>query len=318
MMDPLPLLWAAIIGFCIAMYVILDGFTLGPALLMPWLTKQERNLLLVILLTVVWLVLGGASLYGAFPIAFATILPIFYVPIITMIIALLLRGVVFEFRLKTKDPKYWDMVFIGASLLVIICQGYMLGHFIEGFSAHKHAMSWFIIVCMLGLIVGYALLGSTRLILKTIGTLAKKMFTMSSYLSWLVVFILAVVSLLTPFVDPHAYQRWFADGNWVYLFILPYLSALAFIGLQVSLYRKIDYLPFFLTIIIFICGFVGFCISIFPYLVPYRLTIWQCASPSSTLKFLLVGAVIMIPVLLVYTGYAYYVFKEKVTDVISY
>lgn len=239
-MDPLPLLWAAIIGFCIVMYVILDGFTLGIGVLMPWMSADERNIAQSIILPTwdgnqTWLVLGGASLYGAFPLAFATVLPMFYFPIIIMILALLLRGVVFEFRLKTADPRRWDIVFSLASLAIILCQGYMLSRFLLGVNApHQHFVVSYVFTCMLGLVIGYALLGATRVILKTIGSMRDKMFVYANWLSWFVVAILAVVSWLTPMIDPFVYHRWFAEGNWVYLVILPYLSALLFIGLQVS------------------------------------------------------------------------------------
>ena len=328
-LDPLPLLWATIIGFCIVMYVLLDGFTLGIGVLMPWLTPNERNIAQSVILPTwdgnqTWLVLGGASLYGAFPLAFAFLLPKLYGPIITMLIALLLRGVVFEFRLKTEDPKRWDLVFALASLLVIICQGALLGRFIEGFDVSQptqpHAV-WFtpfMAICTIGVLLGYVLLGSTRLILKTVGGFREKMFQFSKWLSWFVVLVLGVVSVMTPAVDSHVYTRWFTQGDWVYLFILPYLTGLLFIGQQIVLHKRLDNWPFYLTIGIFICGYLGFIISLFPYIVPYEKTIWQCASPDGTLKFLLIGAVIMIPILLIYTGYAYYLFKDKVTDVISY
>lgn len=322
--DPLPLLWAAIIGFCIAMYVVLDGFTLGAGLLMPWMSAGERDLTQSIILPTwdgnqTWLVLGGASLYGAFPLAFATLLPVFYHPIIVMIVALLLRGAVFEFRLKTQRKGRWDVVFTLASLLVIACQGYMLSMFVLGINLpHEHFVALYVAVCIFGLISGYVLLGSTRIALKTVGALKAKMMRVAKWLSCIVMLILGVVSWLTPMINHLVYERWFAEGNWVYLVILPYISAICFIGLQLALYKGLDKPPFYLVMGIFVCGFIGLAISIFPYLIPYQKTLWQCASPTSTLKFLLFGAVIMIPVLLIYTGYAYHIFKDKVTDVIHY
>lgn len=323
-LDPLPLLWAAIIGFCIVMYVILDGFTLGIGVLMPWMSRDEKNIAQSVILPTwdgnqTWLVLGGASLYGAFPLAFATVLPMFYGPIILMIVALLLRGVVFEFRLKTKDPKRWDILFAIASLLIICCQGYMLSRIILGVNhPYQHFTVSYVVTCILGILLGYALLGSTRLVLKTVGKLRDKMYQYSKWLSWAVVLVLAGVSWLTPMINEFVNHRWFQEGNWVYLFILPYLSGLLFIGMQIAFHKKVDRLPFYLTIGIFICGYLGFIVSIFPYMLPYEKTIWQCAAPDGTLKFMLFAAVIMIPVLLIYTGYAYHIFKEKVTDVISY
>jgi cytochrome d ubiquinol oxidase subunit II len=322
--EILPILWAGIIGFCIVMYVILDGFTLGIGILMPWMSKQEKSIAQSVILPTwdgnqTWLVLGGASLYGAFPLAFAAVLPLFYGPIILMIISLLLRGVVFEFRLKTKDPKRWDIIFSMASLLIIICQGYMLSRFILGVNPpQQHFTISYIVTCILGILLGYALLGSTRLVLKTVGELRDKMYFYSKILSWCVVLVLAGISWLTPMINSFVNHRWFAQGNWVYLIILPYLSGICFVGMQMALYKKVDRMPFYLTIGIFVCGYLGLVISIFPYIIPYAKTIWQCASPDSSLKFMLFAAVIMIPILLIYTGYAYYIFKDKVTDVISY
>ena len=322
--DVLPLLWAAVIGFCILMYVILDGFTLGVGLLMPWMSKHEKDIAQSVILPTwdgnqTWLVLGGASLYGAFPLAFATLFPLFYIPVFIMIIALLLRGVVFEFRLKTKKPQRWDILFSSASFVIIICQGYILSRFLLGIDfVWAHFTMSYILTCILGMVLGYALLGSTRLIYKTTGSLRDKMYVYSKLLSVMTILILAGVSWLTPMINGFVDQRWFGQGNWVYLIILPYLSGLCFIALQIALYKKIDRFPFLFTVGIFVCGYLGLIISIFPYIIPYVKTIWQCASPDSTLKFLLIAAVIMIPVLLLYTGYAYYVFKDKVNDVISY
>jgi cytochrome d ubiquinol oxidase subunit II len=322
--DLLPLLWSGVIGFCIFMYVILDGFTLGIGLLMPWMNHHEKDIAQSVILPTwdgnqTWLVLGGASLYGAFPLAFATLFSSFYIPISIMIIALLLRGVVFEFRLKTKEPKRWDILFSSASLVIIICQGYMLSRFLLGVDASlKHFTISYMITAMFGLALGYALLGSTRLIYKTLGGLRDAMYVYSKVLGITVILFLAAISCLTPLINDLVNHRWFGQGNWVYLIILPYLSGLCFIGLQIALYKRNDHLPFYLTIGIFICGYMGLIISIFPFMIPYDKTIWQCASPDSTLKFLLIAAVIMIPILLIYTGYAYYVFKDKVTDSISY
>jgi len=323
-LDPLPLLWAAIIGFCIVMYVVLDGFTLGIGVLMPWINQDERNIAHSVLLPTwdgnqTWLVMGGASLYGAFPAAFAAILPLFYIPIIIMIVSLLLRGVVFEFRLKAQDTKKWDTLFSIASFLIIVCQGYILSRFVLGVNPpHQHFTFSYMVTCIIGVLLGYALLGSTRLIFKTLGELRDKMYFYSKVLSWSVVLVLAGVSLLTPMINTFVNHRWFAKGNWVYLVILPYLSGLSFIGLQVSFYKKIDRMPFYLTIAMFVCGYIGLMISVFPYIIPYEKTIWQCAAPDGTLKFMLFAAVIMIPILLIYTGYAYHIFKDKVKDVIHY
>ena len=325
----LPLFWAGIIGFFIVMYVILDGFTLGIGLLLSVLNKDERNIAQSVILPTwdgnqTWLVLGGASLYGAFPVAFATLLPIFYAPLIIMILALLLRGVVFEFRLKTKNQKRWDVVFSFASLTVILCQGVLLGNFIQGFQningkiIAAHMLTPFVALCAFGLIIGYTLLGATRLILKTVGSLRDKMYRIAKWLSWASILTLACVSAATPLLDQHIYARWYTNNHWMLLLVLPYLSGILFIGQQIALFKGNDFVPFFASIGIFICGYIGFAVSIFPYMIPYQKDFWQCASPNTTLSFLMVGTIIMIPILLIYTGYAYHIFRDKVTDVITY
>lgn len=324
--DLLPLAWGFIIAFCIALYVILDGFTLGTGMLMFFLNPQEKDMATSVLLPTwdgnqTWLVLGAASLYGAFPIAFSLILPVFYLPLILMVVALLFRGVVFEFRLKTQERQRftWDIIFAIASLIIALIQGLILGNFIEGFNLHQDHLSpahslinGFTIFTAIGLVIGYSLLGSTRLVLKTEDSLKYKMIKIAFICTFLVILCVAITSLWTPSINPAIYERWFKGEHWIYLMILPYISSLFFIILLFSLYRKDDVLPFWCSVILFLCAFLGLVISIFPYIVPFQITLWQGASTDTSLRFLLFGAVIMIPILLLYTGYAYHVFKGKV------
>lgn len=178
----LPLIWAAIIGFCIIMYVILDGFTLGTGMMMAFCHKTEKDIAMSVILPTwygnqTWLVLGMASLYGAFPEAFSVLLPILYIPLLLMVISLLLRGVIFEFRLKShQGRKFWDSLFIVSCLVVTLIQGTILGNFIQGFGRSDYAwLNSFSLLCGVFLVCGYALLGATRLILKTSGTVQQKM-----------------------------------------------------------------------------------------------------------------------------------------------
>lgn len=324
-MDLLPLAWAFVIAFCIVMYVILDGFTLGAGMLILFLEPEERDGAMSVLLPTwdgnqTWLVLGGASLYGAFPLAFSILLPKFYLPIFLMVIALLFRGVVFEFRLKADIPhrKIWDGIFALASLIVTLIQGVVLGNFISGIKTDVGAIIPFTVFTGLGLIFGYCLLGSTRLILKTSGSLQNKMRYLAYWSLAGVIIGMGIASLWTPQLNPLIYQRWFGENHWIYLMILPYISALAVAILLWGLYKKEEKLPFWCAVVLFLCAYIGFIISIFPYVVPFQQTIWQAAAPDSSLRFLLFGVIIMLPVLLLYTGYSYHIFRGKVKNVFHY
>jgi len=333
-MPPLlPLIWILIIAFCIIMYVILDGFTLGTGILMPTLNEQQRGIAVSVLLPTwdgnqTWLVLGSASLYGAFPSAFSSLLPALYLPLLLMVVCLLLRGVVFEFRLKAKEGrKVWDTIFFLASLLVTLIQGAILGNFVQGFvfTSHPYIISDenfltpFTLFTAVSLVFGYALLGSTRLIIKTDGELQAKMYQYAKWLAVLIMIGMVVASVWTPFMNDKVFQRWFAGYNWIYLAILPYITVIAFGILMLALYRRRnEALPFFCSVILFLCLYAGFAISLYPYLIPYQVTFWDAASPNGSLLFMLVGAVIMLPVLVIYTAYSYHIFKGKVKDVIEY
>lgn len=324
-MDLLPLAWAFVIAFCIVMYVILDGFTLGTGMMVPFLKPEERDLAMSVLLPTwdgnqTWLVLGGASLYGAFPLAFSILLPTFYLPVFLMVIALLFRGVVFEFRLKAAPPgrRIWDGIFALASLIVTLIQGVVLGNFISGFKTNADVVIPFTLFTGLGLIFGYCLLGSTRLILKTTGTLQQKMNRIAYFALFAVIVCIAIASLWTPQLSPHIYQRWFSESHWIYLMILPYISAITTAILLWGLYKREDLIPFWCTVILFLCAYIGFVVSIYPYIIPFQETVWQAAAPTSSLRFLLFGVTIMLPILLIYTGYSYHIFKGKVNNVFEY
>jgi len=326
----MPLIFVGIIGFIIIMYVILDGFTLGTGMLLPFMEKNERDIAMSVILPTwdgnqTWLVLGGATLYGSFPLAFSYLLPALYFPLLIMVISLLFRGVVFEFRLKSDHPA-WDTIFSMASYLVTIIQGFMLASFVQGFTitndttliAHTAEITPFTVVTAISLIFGYSLLGSTRLILKSEGSLQEKMYDIAKYCSYIVAVAMVLVSLLTMFVHPEVKKVWFNKTLWPYLVILPIITGILFITFWVSLKNKKEYRPYWLSVFIFLCPYAGFVLSTFPYIVPYHITLWQAAAPTNSLTFLSVAMVIMLPVLLFYTGYSYHIFRGKVKDVLHY
>ncbi|OGT30888.1 MAG: hypothetical protein A3E87_07865 [Gammaproteobacteria bacterium RIFCSPHIGHO2_12_FULL_35_23] len=321
--------WFAIIAFCVVMYIILDGFTLGTGIVMPWMKIEERDIAMSVILPTwdgnqTWLVLGGASLYGAFPLAFSTLLPAFYLPLILMVTALLFRGVCFEFRLKAKQGrKNWDLLFTLSSILIAFLQGLVLGAYVQGVnpgSITNHPYLWltpFSVMTGFAVIFGYSLLGSTRLVLKTVGSLHDKMRAYAIWASFFVMLFMLVVSVWMPHIVPVIYARWFASSNLYYLMVFPLIAGLAYLGLWFSLAKNNDYTPYWCVVIIFLMGYFGLGYSMWPYILPYQVTAWQAAAPDNTLKFILVGAGIMIPVLLIYTGYSYRIFRGKVREAIS-
>ena len=323
-MSNLPLIWGAIILFCVLMYVVLDGFTLGIGMLLVFLKPADRNLATSVVLPTwdgnqTWLVLGMASLYGAFPGAFSLLLPHFYLPLIFMVLLLLGRGVGFEFRLKDAAHRhYWDVLVIGCSALIAFIQGMLVGNMAEGIGSREHFISLFSLATGCGVVVAYLLLGSTRLLLKSDGPIHKRMRRLSLLASILFVFVIIGVSIWTPFVHPHIYSLWFSGSHWENLIFLPIITALLVGSLWLSIYAKMHVLPYWFSVLLVLAPYVGFVVNLYPYAVPYSLTYSAAAAPTSTLIFIAVGAFIMIPFLLLYTGYAYYIFRGKVKDELKY
>lgn len=328
----LPVIWYCIIGAGILMYVILDGFTQGVGILMPFAhNMHERNMMMSVILPTwdgnqTWLVFGTAALYGAFPAAFATLMPLIYLPIMTMVIAILFRGVAFEYRMKSTEKTHlWDRVIFISSFLVAFMQGNILGAFVEGFHHEellKNYFAWhspFSYLTGMGVVFGYALLGATRIILKLDGPLQYYMYKVAKVCLILVSFFMVTVSLATPFVHPEVFNFWFDIKKIPALAILPITTGILFLWCWHELNsQNNDKLPYILSYLMFICGYIGLGLSTFPYLVPRTMDIWQAASPTSTLIFMTPGALIMLPCILVYTFYAYKIFKGKVHDPISY
>ena len=330
MMDNLAFIWVLIIGFSILMYVILDGFTLGIGILLPWLNPRERDIAMSVVLpnwdgNQTWLVLGGAALYGAFPLAFSTILPILYLPLLLMVLALLFRGVAFEFHQKTKrGRKLWDNAFTLGSLSATLIQGIMLGAFVQGLvlATPNNSLQWFTPFSLFtgcALVCGYTLLGASRLILKTENGLQEKMYRLAKVCAILVGCCLIITSIWTYWVHPVLpYQPWFFKDKLWLIGSLPLIGMLSLLGLFIALAKRRQRLPYWLTIGIFLCGYTGFIISVWPNIVPYSITIEQAAAPASSLAFMLIGAAIMLPVLLFYTWYSYPIFRGKIEQTIHY
>lgn len=325
----LSLIWAVIIVFGVMMYVVMDGFDLGIGILFPFVPdKGERDLMMNTVAPVwdgneTWLVLGGAGLFAAFPLAYSVVLSALYLPLMFMLIGLVFRGVAFEFRFKAKAHKrhIWDKAFIGGSLLATFFQGVALGTFIEGIPVENRAfagdsLNWlapFPLFSGLGLIAAYALLGCTWLIMKTDGRLQRQMHDMARPLALILLAVIGVVSIWTPLSQPAIAERWFSLPNLFWFMPVPLLVLVTFFYLLRSVANDDDIKPFALTLILIFLGYSGLGISLWPNIVPGSLTIWQAAAPPQSQGFALVGALFIIPFILMYTAWSYYVFRGKIS-----
>jgi cytochrome d ubiquinol oxidase subunit II len=268
-----------------------------------------------------WLVLGGAALFGAFPLAYAVILSGSYLPLLIMLIALILRGVAFEFRFKAGRRRHlWDKAFHYGSLLATIAQGLVLGSFIQGFEVAGREFAggmfdWltrFTLLTGAALVAGYALLGATWLIWKTEGELQDWARRVARPLLLAVLAFVGAVSIWTPLMNPEIAARWFGWPNLAWLSPVPLVTALAAYGLYRALAGRREALPFMLTMSLFLLSFLGLGISLWPHAVPPDITIWEAAAAPESQRFLIIGVGALIPVILAYTAFSYYVFRGKV------
>jgi cytochrome d ubiquinol oxidase subunit II len=323
----LPTVWAFILAFAVFAYVVLDGFDLGIGILFPFFDRgAERDTAMNSVAPVwdgneTWLVLGGGGLMAAFPLAYAVIMPALYAPIIAMLLALIFRGVAFEFRWR--DPghqKFWDFAFSGGSILAAFAQGMVLGALLQGIAVQgrQYAGGWwdwltpFSLLTGASLVIGYAMLGSTWLIMKTEGRLQDHAFRFARLFGIATVACVLLVSAATPFLEEAYYQRWFAWPNVLFTAQVPLLLGIATLAFFVSLHRRYEKLPFLLALGLFAVSMAGLGVSMFPEVVPGAITIHEAAAPDSSLLFMLVGAGVLIPVILLYTGYSYWIFRGKV------
>ena len=325
----LPFIWGGLIAFAILAYVVLDGFDLGIGLLFPAVKEEaHRDTMMNSIAPVwdgneTWLVLGGGGLLAAFPLAYATVLPALYMPILLMLLGLVFRGVAFEFRFRTRRAKFvWDWSFFGGSLVATLCQGIALGAFIQGMEVQERAYAggwwdWltpFSLFTGLALAIGYATLGAGWLLMKTDGELQHRIYDLAWPLGAALLAAIGIVSLWTPFLDTGIADRWFNWPNLLYLSPIPLLvlaaAALYFAGLA----RRREWWPFFGALGLFLLSYAGLGVSLFPHVVPPRITIWDAAAPDKSLGFMLVGALILVPIILAYTAHAYWVFRGKVGE----
>jgi cytochrome bd ubiquinol oxidase subunit II len=319
--------WAVLLAASIFIYVVLDGFDLGLGILYPLFPeKRDRDLMMNSVAPVwdgneTWLVLGGGGLFAAFPMAYAILMPALYPLIIAMLLGLVFRGVAFEFRWRTERwRKYWDVAFFGGSLSVALSQGFILGAILQGVTVTGRAygggwwdwLSPFTLITAVAVAVGYGLLGATWLNMKTTGEVQERSRKLAWGFALGTVAFIAIVSLFTPYLETAYYQRWLAWPNILYAAPVPVVVALLTLALFRSLMlHQHDYRPFILAIAMFLVTFIGLGISMWPYIIPTEVTIWDAASPYKSQLFMFVGAAVLVPIILGYTAYAYWVFRGK-------
>ncbi|AZL15033.1 cytochrome d ubiquinol oxidase subunit II [Rickettsiales endosymbiont of Stachyamoeba lipophora] len=328
----LPIIWSIIIAIGVVVYVILDGFDLGVGILFPWIKDEQHKTLMMNSIAPfwdgneTWLVLGGVGLFVAFPYVYATLLPIMYIPLTIFLIAIALRGVSFEFRFKAEHSKpLWDAVFAVGSILMAFCQGIVLGTFVQGFKMIGKefiggSFDWatpFSFFCGIALVIGYALLGATWLIYKTEGDLQRKMYNFAFKLAIAIIICIGIVSLWTPLISQGIFERWFGK-NFKILIWLPLITAIISLALLYSIIKRKELKPFVYSIALFILSYMGLGISIWPYVIPRSVNIWQASSSVDSQLFTLVGALIVLPCVLIYTVKIYRLFKGKVKAVDGY
>jgi cytochrome d ubiquinol oxidase subunit II len=319
--------WACIIAFAVFAYVVMDGFDLGIGILFrSFPVGEERDQAMNSIAPVwdgneTWLVMGGGGLLAAFPLAYAIILPATYPLIIAMLLGLVFRGVAFEFRWReARHRPFWDAAFSIGSIVAALAQGITLGAILQGIRVVNDAyaggwLDWlspFTLLTGVALVIGYALLGATWLVWKTEGGTQRHARQLALKLGIATLIALAAVSAATPYLTYDYWRRWFDMPGVMLTAQVPLLVVISAVTFFLSLKRGGQRLPFLMALALFLLGFIGLGISIYPYMVPRAVTIWQAAAPRQSQIFLLAGAAVIIPVILSYTGWAYWVFRGKV------
>jgi len=325
--DPtLTLIWAGIIGLAIFVYVITDGFDLGIGILFPVMASgPERETAIATIKPVwdanqTWLVLGGGGVFAAFPLAYAILMPAVYAPLIMMLLGLIFRGVAFKFRSRTTRIWLWDFAFFAGSTLAAFCQGVILGAVLQGVkvSGRSYAGGWwdwlspFSLLTGASVVAAYALLGACWLIWRTEGTVQDNAYRMAWRGGVASIAAVGAVSLATPFLNHDYFSHWFEVPGLYYSAPVPVLVAVTAFFFMRALQRRAEVAPFFLAQALFLLTFIGLGISIFPWAIPGQVTIWQAATMANAQSFMLVGVGLLLPVILGYTGYAYWLFRGKV------
>jgi cytochrome d ubiquinol oxidase subunit II len=338
--ETIATIWAFLIATAVFLYVCMDGFDLGVGILFPWIKgRDDRDLSVNTVAPVwdgneTWLILGGGGLFGVFPLAYATIMPALYMPVILMLLALIFRGVAFEMRFRAATPGqllWWDRAFSGGSYVATACQGIALGALVQGIAVtgRSYAGGWwdwlspFSVLTGAALLAGYGMLGACWLVWKTEGELQDQVRALAGRLTWLTLGFMALVSAIVPFLLPQFRERWFDFPAILTALPVPVLVVVLawrlFRGLREAGHnpenRRMvwrDGIPFACALGLFFLAYTGLGISMWPMIVPPDITIWEAAAPRDSQLFMLVGAAVLIPVILAYTAYVYWLFRGKI------
>jgi cytochrome bd ubiquinol oxidase subunit II len=326
-------IWTFLLGATVFYYVLFDGFDLGVGILYGFAPQERwRSLFMNSVAPIwdgneTWLVLGGLGLLAAFPLAYAIIIPAVYFPVLVMLLALVFRGVAFEFRFKHPAlRRFWDRGFCVGSAVATFAQGAILGTFIQGFKVDGRVFAgssfdWltpFTVLTGIALMLGYGLLGAGWLIMKTEGDLQEWSRRAGRICLYGTVVAIVAVSIWTPLRDPSIAQRWFSWPNIAWLVPIPVLTAALVVAEWRVLRTGSEFLPFLGAVGLFFLSYVGIAISLWPMIVPFHYTLWQAASSESTQAFLLIGTLFLLPIILGYTAWSYWVFRGKVRGDLGY
>ncbi len=321
-------IWIGLVGLVIVLYVILDGFSLGVALLFPTTqSEEERDVLMNSIAPVwdanqTWLVFGGGALFASFPLIYTVLLSALYIPLLTFIFGLIFRGVAFEFRVNAHRKIPWNWAFFIGSLVAVFAQGLTLGGYLSGVKVKDgvfagNTFDWlnpFSIMVGLGLVAGYILLGSTYLILKTTGPVQNRAYTQAFTSVLIVAGFMVLVSIWTPYHDPQILVRWLSPPRIYFIWAFPLLGVVSFLLLMQRLRKRNEVAPFFAAVLLFISAYLGLEAAVYPYAILPDVTIYEAVAQRKTLVFTLWGVVILLPFILGYTVYSYWVFRGKVVS----
>ena len=327
--ETIATIWAGLIAVAILAYVVLDGFDLGVGILFAAERGAEDRDTMVNSIAPMWdgnetwLVLGGGGLFAVFPLAYAVIMPALYPTILGMLFGLIFRGVAFELRFRAhteRGRKLWDFAFFGGSSVAALCQGLSLGGLLQGIHVvhGQYVGGWFdwltpfTVLCGVALVVGYAWLGACWLVWRTENSLQERARRQAVVLGWVMLALIAAVSLWTPFLNPVFMRRWFGWPGILLTSPVPLLVAVIAVSFHIGVARRHHLTPFLCALAIFVLCFAGLGISVFPLMVPPDITIWQAAAPRASQLFALVGASVLIPVIMLYSGFSYWIFRGKV------
>lgn len=319
-------LWAGLVGLVIILYVILDGFSLGVAILFPSAKNEgERDVLMDSIAPVwdanqTWIVFGGGALFATFPMIYTVLFSALYIPLLTFLFGLIFRGIAFEFRANSPRKAKWNRAFFWGSLMAAFAQGLTLGSYISGVEVKEGFFAggpfdWlnpFTVIVGFALIAGYTLLGSTYLIMKTNGVVRERAYGQAYSSALVVAGFMLLVSLWTPIHDTSIPERWFSEPRVYFIWVFPLLGVVAFFTLLHSLKKRKSALPFLSTVVLFLSAYLGLQAAIYPYAILPDVTIYEAVAQRETLIFTLIGVAVVLPVVLGYTIYCYWVFRGKV------